>query len=226
MSRLSVAILGDLHAPFHCRKSVYKVISIIRKEKPKIVIQIGDLLDLYAFSKFPKSLNVMGPAQEVKQGRKVTEDLWKEIRQAAGRQVECFQLLGNHDERLAKRIQESLPEVEGMAGTGLWSFPGVQTMEAERDELIIDGVVYMHGYRKFGDHVKYNLMSTVCGHSHQGGVVYLPIKGKTLFELNAGYLGDPKATAMTYTKQSKISRWTKGVGWIDDYGPRFIPLGG
>jgi len=226
MSKLSVAILGDVHAPFLCKKSVSKAISIIRRERPKVVIQVGDLFDLYAFSKFPRSLNVMTPAQEIKSGRAMTEELWKEIRQAAGRGVECFQLLGNHDERLVKRVTEALPEIEGIASAGLWSFKGVQTMESERDELIIDDVLYMHGYRKHGDHVKYNLMSTVHGHDHLGGVVYLPIKGKILFELSAGYLGNPKSAALSYTKQSRITKWTKGMGWIDDYGPRFIPFGG
>lgn len=223
--RLPVVILGDLHAPFHCRKTVAKAIQLIKRLKPKLVVQIGDLYDLYSFSKFPRSLNVLTPQQEIRQGRGATEQLWEDIRAAAGRGVECFQLLGNHDERLAKRITEALPEIEGMAGLGLWSFPGVQTMESERDELIIDGVIYMHGYRRHGDHVKYNLASTVCGHSHLGGVTFHPVKGKTLFELNAGYLGDAKATAMSYTKQSKISKWTKGVGVIDQHGPRFIPLG-
>ncbi len=111
-----------------------------------------------------------------------------------------------------------------MAAKGLWEFDGVTTMGSERDELIIDGILYMHGFRKHGDHVKYNLMSTVCGHSHTGGVVFHPIKGKTLFELNAGYLGDPKSAALSYTRQSKISKWTLGLGYIDDYGPRFVPL--
>lgn len=225
MSRLPCAILGDLHAPFNHRKATAAAIELIRKMKPKIVVQIGDLLDLYSFSRFPRSLNVMTPIQEIKSGRKITEEFWREIRSATGRGVECFLLKGNHDARLSKRIAEAMPEVEGMAAAGLWTFEGVQTMENERDELIIDGVLYMHGYRKHGDHVKYNLMSTVCGHSHVGGVVYHPIKGKTLFELNAGYLGDPKSAALSYTKQSRISKWTLGMGYIDEYGPRFIPLG-
>lgn len=217
-------ILGDTHFPFHCRKSVRKVLALIKALKPKLVIQIGDAYDLYSFSKFPRSLLGLTPKQEIKQGRKGLEELWADIRAAAGRGVECFQLKGNHDERLAKRIQEALPEVEGMAGLGLWNFPGVQTMETEREELIIDGIIYMHGYRKFGDHMRYNLASTVCGHSHQGGVVFHPVKGKTLFELNAGYLGDPQSYALSYTAQARISKWTIGVGVIDEYGPRFVPF--
>ncbi len=198
---------------------------LIRKLKPKVVVQLGDLYDLYSFSRFPRSLNVITPAQEIKQGRKGAEEMWKAVQQAAGKDVECWQLKGNHDARLARSIANALPEVEGMAALGLWNFPGVTTLSAERDELILDGIVYMHGFRKFGDHVRYNLMSTVCGHSHLGGVAFLPLKNKILFELNAGYLGNPKSTALSYTQQAKISRWSKGIGFIDEHGPRFIPLG-
>lgn len=223
MSRLPVVILGDYHAPFHCRRATAEAVAIIRKVKPKIVIQIGDARDLYSFSRFPKSLNVMTPAQEMKAGTKALEELWKSVHAAAGKGVECFMLRGNHDQRLAKQMMSALPEVEGML-PDLWKFDGVTTMPAERDELIIDGVVYMHGYRRFGDHVRYNLMSTVCGHSHTGGVVYMPHKNKTLFELNCGYLGNPKTAALSYTAQSRISKWTRGCGVIDEYGPRFISL--
>lgn len=219
--RLPVVILGDFHAPFHCRRSTVEAVRIIRKLKPKIVIQIGDVRDLYSYGRFPRSLNVMTPAQEIKQGTKAIEDLWWSVRDAAGKGVECWQLRGNHDMRMAKQIASSLPEVEGLM-PDLWKFEGVTTMPAERDELIIEGVCYMHGYRRFGDHVRYNLMSTVCGHSHTGGVVYMPHKNHTLFELNCGYLGNPKSTALSYTAQAKISKWTHGLGVIDEYGPRFI----
>lgn len=224
MSRLPVVILGDLHAPFHCRRAVGEAIMLIRDIKPKVIVQIGDLRDMFSFGRFPRSPNVMTPRQELVQGTKVITDLWKNARAAAGKGVECYLLRGNHDERLAKMTLNALPEVEGLL-PDLWQFDGVTTLPAERDELILDGVVYMHGYRNHGDHVRYNLMSTVCGHSHTGGVVYMPRKNDILFELNVGYLGNPKAVALSYTKQAKISRWTKGIGVIDDYGPRFIPLG-
>ncbi len=217
-------ILGDLHAPFHCRRVVAKAIELIKRIKPKVVVQVGDLLDFYAFSRYPRSLNLLTPQQEIKSGRRVAEDLWEDVQAAAGKKVECFQLMGNHDSRLAKRIAEALPEVEGMVPKGLWTFDGVTTIESEREELILDGVVYMHGYRKHGDHVKYNLMSTVHGHHHTGGVVFLPVKNKILFELDAGYLANFKSPAMSYGMQSRVTKWTHGVGVIDADGPRFVPL--
>lgn len=223
MPLLPVVVLGDVHAPFHCRPAVAEAVSIIRKIKPKLVIQIGDARDMFSYGRFPRTHNVMTPLQEIKQGTKALEDLWREVRNAAGKDVQCFQLLGNHDGRLAKRVLSALPEVDGLL-PNLWQFEGVTTLPAQREELIVDSICYLHGYRRHGDHVRYNLMSTVCGHSHTGGVVYVPHKGKTLFELNAGYLGNPQSAALSYTSQSKISKWTLGVGVIDQYGPRFVPF--
>lgn len=56
----------------------------------------------------------------------------------------------------------------------------------------------------------------------KGGVVFRKIRGQTLWELNAGYMADPHAKGLTYTPQ-RITHWTEGLGWTDEYGPRFIP---
>jgi hypothetical protein len=47
--------------------------------------------------------------------------------------------------------------------------------------------------------------------------------GTSVYELNAGYLGDPHAKALSYTA-SKLIDWTHGFGFIDEFGPRFIQL--
>lgn len=220
--------IGDVHFPFADRRALASCLRLIRKIKPTHVVQVGDLYDLYSYGRFPRSHSVMTPAQEVQRGRKMAEDFWAEVRTAAGKKVQCHQLIGNHDERIAKKVMAHLPEFEPFLHgihEQLWKFDGVKTQPSERQELILGGVCYMHGYRKHGDHVRHNLMSTVLGHLHTGGVVYYPHGKKTLFELNCGYLGDPRSTALSYTRQSlRFSKWTHGVGLIDDLGPRFISL--
>lgn len=218
-------ILGDIHFPWACQKSLSKAIAIIRKVQPTYVVQIGDLFDFFAFTRFPRSHDIMTPGVELQSGRRQAVKLWKDIRQAAPK-AECYQLKGNHCMRLFKRIKEVLPEIESLADKfdALWAFDGVSTQPSDRHELILDGVCYMHGFRQTGEHVKYNLMSTVVGHHHTGGVVYHRQRDKTLWELNAGYLADYRAPVMSYGQQMKFSRWTPGIGLIDDYGPRFIPF--
>ncbi len=126
-----------------------------------------------------------------------------------------------------KRAEEKLPEAQDIIKKSLlelYRFKGVTTIEDDRKELIIDGVVYMHGYRsKLGDHTRYNNRSTVVGHSHVGGVVFCQYDKGILFELNAGFLADETAEPLRYRPQT-ISRWTLGYGLIDEKGPRFCPI--
>lgn len=221
-----VLAVGDAHFPFARRKSVEAAISLARKLKPKVIVQLGDLFDLYSFSRFARSFNVLTPAQEIKKGRRDAEYFWKEMRAAAGPGTQCFQLIGNHDERIAKKAMGLLPEFEQFLEEvqHLWKFDGVKTQDSERDELILDGVCYMHGFRKFGDHMRHNLMNTVCGHSHLGGAQFMRLGEKTIWELNAGFIANPDCVPMSYSKQARISRHTQGAGWIDEHGPRFIPF--
>lgn len=222
-----IIALGDCHFPFADKRALRLCLTLIRRLKPTHVVQIGDLHDLFSYGRFPRSHCVLTPAQEVRMGRDQAAEFWSEIRRAAGRNVICHQLLGNHDERIAKKVMQHLPEFEPFLADvhrQLWTFDGVITQPSEREELILNGVCYLHGYRKHGDHVKHNLMNTVLGHTHLGGVVYFRHGKKTLWELNCGHLADVTSRALSYTKQLRFSRWTHGIGVVDDDGPRFIPL--
>jgi hypothetical protein len=122
-----------------------------------------------------------------------------------------------------KRIIEAYPEAELFMDFEKWfKFDGVTTHSDIRQELIINGICFIHGYRsKLGDHRDFNKMSTVVGHSHLGGVNFKNYGSEILFELNAGYIGDPESKALSYTSQ-KIVNWTHGLGVIDSFGARFI----
>lgn len=221
-----VLVIPDCHFPFVCKRSMGKLLDRLKQHKPDVVIQLGDLLDLFSLSRFPKSQNTIGmtPAEEVAYGRAGAEEMWGYICKKLPR-AKKFQLLGNHSNRLNKAIEERLPELCGVIDMKhLWEFDGVETVHDIREELVIDKVCYLHGYRsKLGDQAKYNLMNTCVGHSHRGGVFFTSIKGKTIWELNAGYIADPQSKALGYTKQ-RWTQWTIGYGLIDELGPRFIPL--
>lgn len=218
-----IAIFGDCHFPFHHDKAFNKALEIVQQEQPDIVVQIGDVYDLFSMSRFSKPLDLMTPKEEISQARVLGEALWKRVRKTTNAQ--CYQILGNHDIRPQRGIIDKYPEIASLIDIKhLWKFDGVTTIHDPRQELIIEGIVFMHGYRsKLGDHAKFNLQSTVCGHTHRGGVVIFPHNNRYIFELNAGYLGDPESAALSYTPQ-KISQWTHGLGLIDKHGPRFIPI--
>jgi hypothetical protein len=217
-----MVIIGDCHFPFVHKPSLDKTIAFIKEFQPKYVIQIGDLYDMLSHGKFPRSLNVYTPKDEMNEGRKMAAEMWSKIKEVAPK-AECHQVLGNHDIRPMKRIIEAYPEAELFMDFEKWfKFDGVTTHSDIRQELIINGICFIHGYRtKLGDHRDFNKMSTVVGHSHLGGVNFRSYGSQILFELNAGYLGDPESKALSYTSQ-KIVNWTHGLGVIDEHGPRFI----
>ena len=222
----SILVIGDTHFPFvnkDCLESIYK---FNKKMQPDFIVQVGDLYDLYAHSKFPRSQNIYKPEEEEREGRIGAAKMWEQLKKDNPK-AKCFQLWGNHDLRPAKRVLESLPAMEHVVKRyykELMSFDGVTTIEDYRQELIIDGIVFHHGYRsQLGSHRDHVLRNFVCGHSHKGGVVYKRLRDEVIWELNAGFVGDADSKVLAYTAQ-KIHDQTLGWGFIDEYGPRFVSM--
>lgn len=219
-----IIVLGDVHFPFQHGKALAHAMQIIEKEKPDIVVQIGDLYDQYSASKFPRSLNLYTPKAEFELAREGGIKMWADVHAAAPK-AECFQLTGNHDVRAAKRIMEAWPAGEHLIEPvmrQLFTFDGVKTIYDPTEELQIGSILFIHGYLgQLGAHRDYNQSNVVCGHTHRGSVAYRAIAEKTLWELNVGLLGDPYSKALSYRPQ-KIHNWTLGIGIIDSYGPRFV----
>lgn len=221
----SFLCIGDVHAPFTNTASLRRIEAIAREIKPQFIIQVGDALDLYSWSKYSKTLNLMTPQNELELGKKMLYTMWENLKKASPKS-KCFQLIGNHDERIVKKLMEKAPELQFLYKVeAIFDLPrGIELSNCEREELIIDDILFMHGHRKFGDHVKHNRMNTVCGHLHKGGVVFERMGKKTIWELNCGFIAQTDSVPMTYSKQTKISHYTQGVGLIDSMGPRFIPF--
>lgn len=221
-----ILVVGDCHFPFSNHETLLKIITFAKNEQPDVIVQIGDLYDLFAMSKFPRSMNVSTPAQEIEDARNWAEWFWAEIRKDT--KATCYQIKGNHDQRASKRIIEKLPEIAClMRGLDeLFNFPGVSTIKNDRDELEIDDIIFIHGYKsRLGDHMRFMNRNVVCGHSHRGGVVFQnSYQNKILWELNAGFCADVSTVPLQYTPQ-KFTHWTQGFGYIDSNGPRFCPLG-
>lgn len=225
-TKSKILVIGDTHFPFVHQGCLEKIYAFNKSVKPDYIVQVGDLYDLYAHSKFPRSHNIYKPEEEEALGRKGAEEFWKRLKKD-NPSTKCFQLLGNHDVRPVKRVIESLPTLEHVVKEyykRLTTFDGVTTIDDYRQELIIDGIVFHHGYRsQLGSHRDYVLRNFVCGHSHKGGVVYKRLREEIIWELNAGFVGDADSKVLAYTAQ-KIHDQTLGWGFIDEYGPRFIPL--
>lgn len=220
------ACISDLHFPWVNKKVLEVFYDFIKDHQPDYVIINGDAWDMYAHSKYPRSMNIYTPREEQALARKMNEEFWQKV-QIICPKAQCFQLLGNHDIRSLKRTLEHYPEAEDWITEKLkelFTFKNVTTIHDHRQELQINEDLIFHGYRsKLGDHRDYTLMNCHNGHTHVGGTVFRRIKGKTLFECNSGVAGDLEAKALSYSSQ-KATHQTPGFSFRDKYGPRFIAV--
>lgn len=214
-----VFIIGDTHFPFHNDKALKEVLHLIKKEQPTHVVQIGDLLDQYSFSKYDKSLTIEANA-EISEGIRTASKMWKIVSKVAPK-AKLIQVLGNHDVRVSKRIMERIPELEFLLAKGIYTFPGVKVLKSDRDYITIDGVVYCHGwFSKSADHVRHFGCPVVHGHLHTPSV---STQGPGLWSMDVGYLADRHSLPLSYT-QSKLTKWTLACGIVEDGKPRLILL--
>lgn len=217
--KTKVFVVSDTHFPFHSKSAYKQVLNHILREKPTHVIQIGDILDQYVFSKYARSPKI-GPEQDIRKGLEFAKKFWKDVKKLVPN-AKFYQILGNHDLRMAKRISERLPELEEIFDfRSLYIFSGVKTMKSDRDYLEIDGVVYCHGWlSKTIDHAKHFNKPTVHGHRHRPSI---DVDGP-LWSMDVGHMADEKTIPLSYTA-SKFTRWRMACGIVEDGSPRLILL--
>jgi predicted phosphodiesterase len=219
-------VIGDTHWPWASKRWYQWMLGEIRSRQPDHIIQIGDLYDNYFLSRHPKHLSILTPQDEVDQGDTCAKDMWAKIKAVAPK-AECIQIRGNHDDRDIKKILNSAPELEPLLDMrSRFEFKGVRTVHDSFEEFWLKDICIQHGYRKGGEHARYNQAPTVVGHSHRGGVQYFQNRRGVYWELNAGFGGDPTAACFRYRNQRDIHMWTNGLGLIDETGPHFLLMPG
>ena len=210
---MKVLAIPDQHHPWACREALAWTVAIAKELKPDAIVNLGDALDLYSLSRYPRSHNLHTPAEEMRIGLEGYRAHWLALRAAAPR-ARCYLLDSNHGDRLHKRIIERLPEVESLIGNP-FSAPGVQCVERQ----VLDGVLYEHGFRsKPEEHGKKNLQSTVHGHLHSATLHRFNLAGRSRFNLNCGWLGDTTAPVFRY-RQAAVDDWTLACGIVRDGEP-------
>jgi hypothetical protein len=218
--------VSDTHFPFSADDKVAQVIRLAKELRPTHIWQCGDLYDMYSFSRFARSLDVTTPKQEMKDGRDKATALWAGLRKAAPAAI-CLQSRGNHSHRLVKSLLRAAPEFESLLEaplSALTEFPGVVDMKTARSEIELGGMLLVHGWQsRLGSHATYFGQNVVRGHSHHGGVAYVAHKGLPVWELDCGHLADVTSLPLGYG-ESRTNGWVSGCGFVDGYGPRFIPL--
>jgi len=215
-----VFVISDMHFPFHSKRGYKKILKLIALEKPTHVVQIGDLLDQYVFSNYPRKMEIT-PDNDVSRGLLLAHDMWAKIKKIVPK-AKCYQLIGNHDVRLSKRINERIPELAGFFNhKSLYKFKGVWTAPSDRSFLTLFGVKYVHGWLSRSiDHARHFNAPTVHGHRHRPTV---EVERPGLWSMDVGFCANEKSAPLQYT-MSKLTKWTMACGIVENGQPRLIFL--
>ena len=216
--------LPDMHLPYMDWNAIEEVAEEIRLAKRRgddvVVVQLGDLMDQRAWSRFPKEGDADSAQDEWNKTEECMERLYKLI-------PEMHILFGNHDSRIAKKATEAyLPKQLVKTLDNHFNFDGWKWHTSD-DPLVIDDIAFIHGDsfpipRPISAALRLG-QSVVYGHSHQASLSYVTTHNRTMFALNPGWLGDETQSAFRYASGSPHKCW-KGYGVIIDGVPHLMPL--
>lgn len=112
----SIAVLPDIHFPFHDWRALRCVLEYLRAHRWDAVVQLGDLLDLDFLSRFvegqPGVVEGRRLADDFEEGRQFLEELVSAARRK-NKDAKVFVLEGNHEARIVKTYDKS-PHLKGL----------------------------------------------------------------------------------------------------------------
>jgi predicted phosphodiesterase len=221
-------ILPDVHLPYEDKHAIDSVLDLVAEEQPERIIQIGDLLDMKAPSRWTK-----GKAEEyihsVRDEAEAGEKFWRSLREASDK-AEILWLYGNHEARLrdytvtyAPALATIVPSAAELMKTKDYRVTVVNRQPYE----LAPGVAAIHGKllaSQAGMSARKEMLrhnkSIVQGHSHRLGIIY-ETTDRTRFALEAGWLGD--ISAATYLDFPGLANWQAGFGYLYSDGDRVTP---
>ena len=136
-------------------------------------------------------------------------------------------IMGNHEDRIDRYINDRCPEMAGLIGTDLKDSlhlrdRGYQVIPY-RDHYYHDGVWYTHDTGSAGLNAHRSSLNryqdtVVIGHTHRMGFeVKNTIHGTPIIGFMAGWLGDAKACAGYAHTSATATDWTLGFGIARNY---------
>jgi metallophosphoesterase superfamily enzyme len=219
----TVLAIPDLHAPFAQRGFIEWCRQIGEYFSCDTFVQIGDLVDNHALSRWPKHPDADTVAEEVR----LAKDILAELYDAFPGGVKLT--LGNHDERLKKRLYDlGIPEQFGTSYREMYQIP--DNWEIYENSVEIDGVVYYHGHRKGGQMPALGMAQllgkpVVCGHHHGvAGVNKRMPNGQLSWGMDLGCGVDISSYGMYYAKET-LMQPVLGCGVVVDGIPHHFIFG-
>jgi predicted phosphodiesterase len=218
-----IAVLSDIHIPYHSIAALTVALNKIEQEKPDVIYINGDLIDFYQLSRFQKDPRKRSAAHELKATNEFLDVL-------SNFGAKIIYKLGNHDIRYENYLMTKAPELLGIPE---FHFENLLKLKERGIELVQDKVIakagslnIIHGH-EFVQSV-FNPVNTarglflrgktsaMQGHNHQvsehtepnmNGEITTTWSVGCLCELNPAYM--------------PLNRWAHGMAFIEVDGSNF-----
>lgn len=219
---MKVAVLGDLHQPWVLWPLIKRFAKWLDSYQPDLIVQVGDFIDGYNWSRFQKHQDAPSPDDEWSMVKASTAKLQAMLPSNLRMHIQE----GNHDRRLQLRAMEAqLPgqlvrPLREQFPYGNWEF------HVHARPLVIDGVAYIHGDEVSGEGTAKSAAvgrSTVHGHEHaKAGIDYAVTFDRQHWTMNVGCCLDGEAIAARYARKSIVRSWL-GWGAVTNGRPELYP---
>lgn len=172
----TVAVLSDIHVPFHDPDSLEIALTTIATRKPSVILLNGDIVDFYEVSRFERDPELLDFPDSLAKSRQFLEHLRKRFPRCR-----IIYKVGNHEERWTRWLRVEAPVVYGVEE---FELPSLLRLAEHRIECVTDArritlgaltVIHGHEYR-FAISNPVNparglflrgKINSMCGHFHQ-----------------------------------------------------------
>ena len=216
-----ILVIPDVHVPYQCKKAVEAAIRLGEEFKPDEVVQLGDLLDCYSLSHYPKTTHRSSNfADEIEESIKLLETIKKRTGAKYATMLE-----GNHEARLRKYLlndASSLKNLKALKMNNLLELASIGwDFIPEHKFYAVNNVFFTHGEfissQSSKKHMDEYRETIIHGHTHRISSRYHRGLNSTIEGWEMGCLASLEVGA-EYVKRAN---WQHGVGTVvingDDY---------
>jgi predicted phosphodiesterase len=210
-----IAILCDIHVPYHNIEAVTKAIEYCKKQKVDGVVINGDLFDFHGGSRFLKDPRKKKMWQEIEIGCEIIRIIYKELK------CKIYFKLGNHDERWLHYLFQKLGELDQLSD--LEEIKDINLEKVLLKRLPNVPITIIEDKRI----IKANELNIVHGHEF-GGNVFSPVNIARGFYLRAkaNTIGGHHHRTSEHTEiniNEKITT-TWSIGSLCELHPAYLPI--
>jgi predicted phosphodiesterase len=201
-----LAVLSDIHIPYHSITALGAGLDLIQSEKPDAILLNGDTIDFYGLSRFMKDPRKRSVAHELQ----ATRDFLDILSQFGAK---IYFKIGNHEERYEHYLMRVAPELLGVREFELKNLLG---LDARGIDLISDKRI-----------MKANDLNIVHGHEF-GQSIFSPVN------IARGLFLRGKVTAMqghnhavsehTESNMNGEITTTWSLGCLCELNPAYLPI--